>query len=157
MNDKAKWKNKLLGVQQLSQMRLKSLESRSGSPHNNGEQWYGMASGLFNCYESAADVRSTIERHVALETKAGLQLLLLPHSLFPCVHGMLRCRSREEERMMYSCLEKGLGPSLLEERLIEHSCSVKNGPRYFLRKVWEARKQPRPVPAECRRRQKYNY
>ena len=32
-----------------------------------------MASGLFNCYESAADVRSTIERHVALETKAGLQ------------------------------------------------------------------------------------
>ena len=86
-----------------------------------------MASGLFNCYESAADVRSTIERHVALETKAGLQLLLLPHSLFPCVHGMLRCRSREEERMMYSCLEKGLGPSLLEERLIEHSCSVKNG------------------------------
>ena len=86
-----------------------------------------------------------------------LKLLLLPHSLFPCVHGMLRCRSREEERMMYSCLEKGLGPSLLVERLIEHSCSVKNGPRYFLRKVWEARKQPRPVPAECRRRQKYNY
>ena len=73
MNDKAKWKNKLLGAQQLSQMRLKCLESRSGSPHNNVEQWYGMASGLFNCYESAADVRSTIERHVALETKAGLQ------------------------------------------------------------------------------------
>ena len=121
-------KHELLGAQQLSQMRLKCLESRSGSPHNNVEQLYGMASGLFNCYESAADVRSTIERHVALETKAGLQLLLLPHSLFPCVHGMLRCRSREEERMMYSCLEKELWPSLLVGRLSEHSC-------YFLATV----------------------
>ena len=40
-----------------------------------------MASGLFNCYESAADVRSTKERHLALETKTGLQHLLLLHSL----------------------------------------------------------------------------
>ena len=87
-----------------------------------------MTSGLFNCYESAADVRSTEERHVALETKAGLQLLLLPHSLFPCLHGMVRYRSREEERMMYSCLEKELGPSLLVGRLSEHSC-------YFLAAV----------------------
>ena len=87
-----------------------------------------MASGLFNCYESAADVRSTIERHVALETKAGLQLLLLPHSLFPCVHGMLRYRSLRKERMMYSCLEKELVPSLLVERLIELSRAVKNKP-----------------------------
>ena len=29
---------------------------------------------------------------------------------------------------MYSCLEKELGPSLLVERLLEHSCSVKNKP-----------------------------
>ena len=36
-----------------------------------------MASGLFNSDESAADVRSTIERHVALETKAGLQNSIL--------------------------------------------------------------------------------
>ena len=68
-----------------------------------------MTSGLFNCYESAADVRSTIERHVALETKAGLQLLLLPHSLFPCVHGMLRSRSRQTERMNVLALRKGTG------------------------------------------------
>ena len=56
------------------------------------------------------------------------QLLLLPHSLFPCVHGMLWYRSREEERMMYSYLEKGLGPgpSLLVERLLELICAVKN-------------------------------
>ena len=52
-------KNKLLGIQQLSQMRLKCLDSRSGSPHNNVKQCYGMTSGLFNCFESAADVRST--------------------------------------------------------------------------------------------------
>ena len=61
MNDKAKWINKLLGVQQLSQMRLKWLKRRSASPHTNGEQTYGMASGLFNCYESAADVRSNAD------------------------------------------------------------------------------------------------
>ena len=65
---------------------------------------------------------------MALETKAELQLLLLPHSLFPCVHGMLWYRSREEERMMYSYLEKGLGPSLLVERLLELSRAVKNKP-----------------------------
>ena len=68
-----------------------------------------MASGLFNCDESAADVRSTIERHVALETKAGLQLLLLPHSLFPCVHGMLRYTPRRKERMDVLVLRKGTG------------------------------------------------
>ena len=49
-----------------------ALESGSGFPHNNGKQWYGMTSGLFNCYESAADVRSDWG-HVALETKAELQ------------------------------------------------------------------------------------
>ena len=29
---------------------------------------------------------------------------------------------------MYSCLEKELGPSLLVERLLEHSCADKNKP-----------------------------
>ena len=66
--------------------------------------------------------RSVYKMRVALETKADLQLLLLPHSLFPCLHCMLRCRSRGEERMMYACLEKELGPSLLVGRLSEHSC-----------------------------------
>ena len=70
--------------------------------------------------------RSVYKMRVALETKADLQLLLLPHSLFPCVHGMLWYRSRRKERMMYSYLEKGLGPSLLVERLLELSCAVKN-------------------------------
>ena len=74
-----------------------------------------------------------IQRIVKLEHKpsrilaltdmnGSVQLLLLPHSLFPCLHGMLRYRSRGEERMMYSCLEKELGPSLLVGRLSEHSC-----------------------------------
>ena len=50
VNDKANWKNKLLGIQQLSQMPLKCLDSRSGSPHNNVKQCYGMTSRLFNSY-----------------------------------------------------------------------------------------------------------
>ena len=37
------------------------------------------------------------------------QLLLLPHSLFPCVHGMLRSRSRRTERMNVLVLRKGTG------------------------------------------------
>ena len=39
---------------------------------------------------------------------------------------MLWYRSRRKERMMSSYLEKGLGPSLLVERLLELSCAVKN-------------------------------
>ena len=46
-------------------------------------------------------------------------------SLLAC---MLRYRTRGEERMMYSCLEKELVPSLLVERLIELSRAVKNKP-----------------------------
>ena len=50
VNEEANWKNKLLGIQQLSQMPLKCLDSRSGSPHNNVKQCYGMTSRLFNSY-----------------------------------------------------------------------------------------------------------
>ena len=46
---------------------------------------------------------------MALETKAELQLLLLPHSLFPCVHGMLRYTPRRKERMDVLVLRKGTG------------------------------------------------
>ena len=38
-----------------------------------------------------------------------LQLLLLPHSLFPCVHGMLRYTPRRTERMDVLVLRKGTG------------------------------------------------
>ena len=40
--------------------------------------------------EEAEEFAEGVEEEVTMQ-----QLLLLPHSLFPCLHGMLRCRSRE--------------------------------------------------------------
>ena len=55
--------------------------------------FFGMASALSKRYESAADIRSDT-RHVALETKAGLQLLHLPHSSSISLKASLRVKTR---------------------------------------------------------------
>ena len=94
-----------------------------------------MLSGAEVCKSCRYKVKS-FQTSIYLQISVLIQLLLLPHSLFPCVHGMLWYRSRRKERMMSSYLEKGLGPSLLVERLLELSCAVKsNKPHSFLRKL----------------------
>ena len=52
--DDANRNNELLRVEQLNQ---KAFASTCGSPHSYGKQYYGKSSGLFNCYDIAADVR----------------------------------------------------------------------------------------------------
>ena len=85
-----------------------------------------MTSGLFNCYESAADVRSTDEDTWLSRQKLSCSFCYFRTLSFPACMACYGIPRAGRNAWMYSCLEKGLGPSLLVERLLELSCAVKN-------------------------------